>query len=523
MDSTNNIEIQYIKSISIDHRKKYAQYFTPFQIAEVMSAWLLGNKELKYVLDPAIGLGIFPRVLLNAKPKLKIKGFDVDEVIYREVKDIFRDNHDVSLSLQDYMYNDWENKYDGIICNPPYFKFHNYDNKNVLAEIEERVSCKLNGFTNLYTLFLLKSINQLNDGGRLAYIVPSEFMNSDYGKLVKGYLIESKTLRYIFPINFKENIFDDATTTASIILCANDGRADDVTFCGIDSIDGLDLIKAIISGYPSSSIGNQYKISEINPNIKWKAYYQTQNGVRYKDLVSFSSFAKVSRGMASGDNKYFVFNKEKALRYNINSEFLKPCICKSTDVKKDIFTKKDYDNLVNNNKNIFLLDAVGANDENVLSYIKFGEENHVNKKYLTSKRSPWYSLEKRSPAPIWVSVFSRNGLKFIRNEANIANLTAFHCIYPHDNLIESIDVDLLFAYLLTDTAREIFLDNSREYGNGLTKFEPNDLNTGKAVDLSRLSSKQVATILKYLSVYKITNDKKIIKKIDKIIKQRFLK
>ena len=47
---------------------------------------------------------------------------------------------------------------------------------------------KLSGFTNIYTLFILKSIWQLRKGGRTAYIVPSEFLNSDYGKDVKKYI-----------------------------------------------------------------------------------------------------------------------------------------------------------------------------------------------------------------------------------------------------------------------------------------------------------------------------------------------
>ena len=82
-----------------------------------------------------------------------------------------------------------------------------------------------------------------------------------------------------------------------------------------------------------------------------------------------------------------------------------------------------------------------------------------------------------------MSVFSRSGLRFIRNKAGVYNLTTFHCVYN----VSSIDTDILFAYLVTDIAKEIFLDNSRQYGNGLIKFEPNDLNKGMVVDLRLLS------------------------------------
>ena len=145
--ASNDIESEYSKFTSIEHRKKFAQFFTPFAIADLMAKWLLGNNELRDVLEPAFGLGVFSRALLNHREDLNIKGFEIDANIFEKSKNIFEDHENVNLQQSDYMYNDWDNKYDGIICNPPYFKFHDYDNKNILKEIEERTSFKLNGFT----------------------------------------------------------------------------------------------------------------------------------------------------------------------------------------------------------------------------------------------------------------------------------------------------------------------------------------------------------------------------------------
>ena len=113
------------------------------------------------------------------------------------------------------------------------------------------------------------------------------------------------------------------------------------------------------------------------------------------------------------------------------------------------------------------------------------------KDIFCASRKPWYALENRSPSPIWVSVFNRRVLRFVRNEANIHNLTTFHCVYT----TEEIDTDILFSYLLTNVAKDIFLDNSRQYGNGLIKFEPNDLNKGKCVDLRLLSDDEKLYII----------------------------
>ncbi len=501
----NSIENNYSKSISIEHRKKFAQFFTPFPIADLMAKWILGNPNIKNILEPAFGLGIFSRALLSYKEDINIKGFEVDETIFENANNHFEDVENINLHLQDYIFNDWENKYDGIICNPPYFKFHDYDNKKILKEIETNLKYKLNGFTNLYTLFLLKSIHQLGPNGRCAYIIPSEFLNSDYGKLVKTYLLESKVLRHIIIVNFEENVFDDVLTTASIIFCANDNVTDKVQFSNIQSLHDLKKIEEIISFYPNYTDTKQtYSFSELNPDIKWKAYYQKQNGIKFKNLVPFSNYAKVVRGIATGSNEYFTFNQSKAKEFSIDEKYLLPCICKATDAKKSFFTTTDFEELKSADKKIFLLNATNPTDKNIVEYLQKGVTEEIDKKFLTASRTPWYSLENRPPAPVWVSVFNRTGLRFIRNEANISNLTSYHCIYPKQtNLFCAIDIDLLFAYLLTDTARQIFEDNSREYGNGLQKFEPNDIKKGLMLDLGLLNEKTKEQILVLYRQYRI--------------------
>ena len=524
----NQVEKSYSKLTALEHRKKFAQFFTPFQLASLMADWLLGNQNLNTVLEPAFGLGVFSRALISKKSDFSIKGFDIDEKIFAEAKEIFSDTSIVDLCLKDYMFNDWNNKYDGIICNPPYFKFHDYDNKTILNEIESRLKIKLNGFTNLYPLFLLKSIYQLNTNGRLAYIIPSEFLNSDYGKLVKSALIKNKVLRHIVVFDFEENVFDDALTTACILLCSNDKHHQKVKFSTIKKIDHLELIRTYISEYPLNKIDDStFNNNDLEPEVKWRKYYQEQNGIRYKYLIPFSSVAKVVRGIATGANEYFTFSKSKAKQFGIDEKYLLSCICKAVDVKDNFFTKDNYHSLFKSDRQTFLLNAIGSNDENVLKYIDFGEKSGIDKKYLTACRTPWYSLEKRPPSPIWVSVFNRSGLKFIRNEANISNLTTFHCVYPVPNsLFDNLNIDVLFAYLLTDVAREIFEDNRREYGNGLQKFEPNDLNKAMMLDLTLLDMKTENKILELYKNFRETAinkspDNRFLAEINDIFKNKY--
>src|SRR5690606_19294070 len=104
--------------------------------------------------------------------------------------------------------------------------------------------------------------------GRAAYIVPSEFLNADYGKLVKSYLLKTNTLRHLFIVDFKENIFEGALTTASILLLANDKHDSEINISTIESKSDLQLIKEYIEAYPNNKGEFCFAPKKLNPSVK---------------------------------------------------------------------------------------------------------------------------------------------------------------------------------------------------------------------------------------------------------------
>ncbi|MGH2639930.1 MAG: SAM-dependent DNA methyltransferase, partial [Rhabdochlamydiaceae bacterium] len=218
-------------------------------------------------------------------------------------------------------------------------------------------------------------------------------------------------------------------------------------------------------------------------------------------------------------------NQSKAIENGISEKFLLPTVCKAVDVQVPIFTTSDFEHLRKENKNVFLLNSSRDPDTAVLKYLRKGENEKIHERYLPASRKPWFSLEKRPPSPIWVTVFNRKGVRFIRNEASISNLTTFHCVYL--NLFSEPKTDLLMAYLLTDVSSEILGDHRREYGGGLEKFEPNDINNSMIVDLTKLTHHAE---LKIIQLYKkISNSLRsrsgandhILSEIDEIFRESF--
>ena len=498
------LERTYMAETSIAHRKRFAQFFTPYSVARLMAKWALGNRNTGLVLDPAFGLGVFAKAIHEISPQVIVQGLDVDPHIIEWAAKAHPDGSKVEIRCEDYLQHDWDAKYDGIICNPPYFKFHDYDNASGIEAFEDRLDYRLSGFTNLYALFMLKSLGQLKAGGRMAYLVPSEFLNSNYGNAVKRNLLASGMLRHVIVIDSKENLFEGATTTASILLCANDAAVVPVRFTAVGGQDDWDRLSDLESDHWDCS-GTAILPGLIDPDIKWRAYYQASEGANFSRLVPFSKYARVVRGIATGANEFFTFSAEKAVEKGIPSHCLLPTVCKAADVKAPFFTQSSLQELIESHRTAYLLNAEAGVEmsQSVQEYVRAGELAGIHTRHLTAHRKPWFALERRPPAPIWVGVFNRTGLKFIRNETQALNLTTFHCVYPHrEDLFGSVEIDLLFAYLLTDVSKRIFSDNRREYGNGLHKFEPNDLNKAMCLDLVAIHKDVVGAILEVYAAFR---------------------
>ena len=172
-------------------------------------------------------------------------------------------------------------------------------------------------------------------------------------------------------------------------------------------------------------------------------------------------------------------------------------MAKASDVKNPIFNEDIYRRLYEKNRKVAIFNGVCAHTEQDKAYIRYGEQNGIHEGYLTSHRNPWFAIENKAPAPIWIAAFSRDRIKVVRNEMMIRNLTAFHGIYIEDAAFSTEDINLLFCWLLTPTAQKLLKGNKREYGAGLDKFEPGDLMDADVLDVRRMKSQDRADVLVY--------------------------
>ncbi len=503
----------YILETPINYRKDYGQFFTPSLVASIMAKWVTENKPRK-ILDPAFGLGIFYQEIrqLNLAYQWHFTAYEIDNNILSYL-DSIENHNNLIIFNQDYLVSDI-NYYDAIICNPPYMRFQKFINRHeILPKIEQQICKKLGGYSNIASIFLIKALQELKSNGRLAFILPFEFFNTGYGKEIKKMLIEKHLLKQIIIFANEKDIFPDATTTICILLCQNDHLKQDIKITNINNTQEIKEISNISDYYH-----HQLNHTQLPPQKKWTPIILSLLSEQKlpEGFCKLSEYGTFKRGIATGANDFFALNKSKIEQLQLNDNNVCLCITKSNLIKKAIFTDKDIELLIKQDKPIYCLNIKETNNQAILNYLKLGEEKGYHERYLTKNRQPWYKLEKREPAPILFGVFNRGRLKVIRNFTNIINFTCYHGFYP--NLFGNNLIDKLFIYLISDIGQDIIKMNKRSYGNNLDKFEPGDLNDSYCPNIEQFNAMNQQKVNEIIEIVK-RDEKEAILMSNKLIKK----
>ena len=126
-------------------------------------------------------------------------------------------------------------------------------------------------------------------------------------------------------------------------------------------------------------------------------------------------------------------------------------------------------------------------------------------------------MERGKAPEILASVFSRDAVRFVLNEAKVLNLTAYHGVYLTFNDEQMIKA--LLCFLNSNISAEIQTVSRREYGGGLHKFEPGDLEKLLVIDVTKLKKSQIKKLAGLFDKLSKKSDDEILEKIDSAIKE----
>lgn len=482
-------------------RNRMGQFATPTGLAvEILryAASLMDETMPVRFIDPAIGTGSFYSALLQAVPPSRLAsavGYEIDPHYGLAAAKLWSESS-LDVRLEDFTraeppVSDAE-KFSLLICNPPYVRHHHiaHDEKRRLKS-RARMTCDadVSGLAGLYCYFLFLCHTWMAEGGLAGWLIPSEFMDVNYGASVKQYLLEKVTLLQIHRFDPNEVQFGDALVSSSVVWFRKEvpPRNHEVRMTYGGSLGQPRLDRAV----PSET---------LRRDPKWTRYPMKANYYE-SDTPVMSDFFEIKRGIATGSNRFFILSAEEVERRMLPIEAFRPILPSPRYVPHDevMTDAAGYPVL---ERRLCLLDCRLSEEEikrrypELWGYLEEGKMQGVADRYLSRHREPWYAQEHR-PASSFLCTYlgrsdKRNGrpFRFILNHSQATAPNVYLMLYPKRTLNEAIRNDAELkrqVWKFLDGIRpEEMLSEGRVYGGGLHKLEPKELGNVPASALAEL-------------------------------------
>ncbi len=481
-------------------RNRMGQFATPPELAVDILRYAethSGINERVRFLDPSLGTGSFYSALLKVFPQNRIDsavGYEIDSHYGIPAANLW-EKTGLDVRLSDFTRAEAppdSEKFNLLVCNPPYVRHHHIDSgekQRLKACLQKACSMRLSGLAGLYCYFLGLSHKWLAEGGLAGWLVPSEFMDVNYGAAVRNYLLNNVTLLHLHRFDPDDVQFEDALVSSVVVWFrkAKPPLEHHVRFTYGGSLGSPRLERLV----PAETLCR---------SSKWTGYPAKEDGDK-ANVPVLGDFFSIKRGLVTGGNRYFILTLEEIKYRGLPREAFRP-ILPSPRYLRENEVVADGDGNPVLGRRLFLLDCrlgeaqIRKKYPALWKYLEEGEALGIAKRYLCRHRTPWYTQEERPPAPFVCTYLGRKGTKngrpfrFILNHSRATAANVYLMLYPKGPIARALEEDpdlkkKLWKFL-NAIRPQTMLDEGRVYGGGLHKLEPRELSNVPVAEFAEL-------------------------------------
>lgn len=479
-------------------RNRLGQFATPpilaEQLLEATKRYLPSTEDVSF-LDPALGTGAFYSAALASFGAGRLRcatGFEIDRSFHEAAVALWR-CHGLEVRNEDFLLADPPTdgrRFQVLVCNPPYVRHHHVGaalKQHYRARASAHSRVRLSGLAGLYTYFMVAAGRWLAPGGVAAWLVPSEFMDVNYGSAVKEYLADRYTILRIHRFAPDDVQFADALVSSVVVWLKNVPR---------HSTHEVHLTTGGTLTSPAQA--NTRSQEHFTRTARWTQLFSAPTE-RPVAVLTLGDLFIIKRGLATGANNFFLLSSDRVHALQLPPAALTPVLPPPRYLDSDeVFADERGHPVLAAPR--FLLDVrapigeLSSEAPCVAKYLRDGESTFAGR-YLCRSRTPWYAQEVRPPAPLLCSYMGRltaSGrlpFRFIRNHSCATATNVYLLLYPKPSLQHAVRDDPALLERVWNGLRTLtlseFTRQSRVYGGGLHKLEPREL---AALDIGRVAS-----------------------------------
>jgi adenine-specific DNA-methyltransferase len=303
----------------VKNKKLTGSFYTPKIIADFLLDYLVAKIKVSNltVLEPSAGDGIFIKAIYNHKSILtkikKVVAVEREEIELEKVKTVTKKKslqtiHSDFLNFQ----KNNKQKFNLVIGNPPYIK------KSLLAP-EQILLCENihknfpslseNKIKNIWTAFLVRSINFVSKNGVLAFVLPSELLQVKFAAELRNLILKEFERVEIF--TFNELLFKDCKGQDTLLLIGErKSQNKGLYYCNIEKLTDLKDKKFYLAQ---------------NVNIresKWTYHHLTTDEIELLEKIKgqlqiVNHYCTSKAGIVTAANDYFIVDTSIIKEYSL--------------------------------------------------------------------------------------------------------------------------------------------------------------------------------------------------------------
>lgn len=448
-----------------ERRRPDGATYTPSAIVAAMVGWAGGGPAPDRVVDPGAGSGRFAVAAGRRFPRARILAVERDPLAALTCR-----AHLAAAGLAgratvlagDYLTADLGGAGGDTLYlgNPPYVRHHQITpgGKEWLTLTARAHGFEASQLAGLHVHFFLATAVRARPGDRGALVTSSEWLDTNYGGLVRELLLGPLGGESIHVLEPTAVAFEDAAVTAAITCFAATGRRPtSVRLRRVRDVSELDALDG----------GRGVPADVLAEARRWTPLTRAPRAVP-ADYVELGDICRVHRGAVTGRNATWVVRPGEA---DLPEEVLFPAVTRAREIF-DAGARLDRSDHLRRVVDLPQdLDVFDADDRaRVARFLRRARSAGAHDGYIARARRAWWSVGLREPAPILATYMARRPPAFTRNTAGARHINIAHGLYPRAPLSEEV-----LARLVDGLRATVSVADGRTYAGGLTKFEPREM------------------------------------------------